>query len=73
MIIVNSPLMHDEIIETLENNAEPSFTFEKKEGIKLYFETNMENQEEAAAIAKQLIKKATQNLIIFSVRTEEYI
>lgn len=73
MIIVNSPLMHDKIIETLENSTEPSYTFQKKEGIKLYFETDMEDQEEAAALAKQMIKKATQNLIVFSVRTEEYI
>jgi len=73
MIIVNSPLMHDEIKEALEANEDPTYTFEKKEGIKQYFETNMEDQEEAASIAKQIIKDDVSSVIMFKVRTEEYL
>jgi len=73
MIIVNSPLMHDEIKEALEANEKPAYTFEKKEGIKQYFETDMEDQEEAASIAKQIIKDDVSSVIMFKVRTEEYL
>jgi len=65
--------MHDEIKEALEASDDPTFTFDKKEGIKQYFETDMEDQEEAAAIAKQIIKDDVSSVIMFKVRTEEYL
>ena len=36
MIIVNSPIMQDKIIEILEAVKEPTFEFVKKDGIKIY-------------------------------------
>jgi len=65
--------MHDEIKEALEANEDPTYTFEKNEGIKQYFKTDMEDQEEAAAIAKQIIKDDVSSVIMFKVRTEEYL
>lgn len=73
MIIVNSPLMHKEIIKQLELNEEPLYTFVKKEGIKLYFETDSEDQEKAANIAKQIIKNRVSDVIMVKVKTEEYL
>lgn len=72
MIIVNSPLMQNEMIEQLEGSTDPTFKFIKKEGIKLYFETSADNHEEAAKIAKQLIKEKVGNAIMFNVITQEY-
>jgi len=73
MIIVNSPLMHKQIQEQLELNEDPSFKFVKKEGIKLYFETDAEDLEKAVGIAKQVIKDKVSDVIMFKVKTEEYI
>lgn len=73
MIIVNSPLMHKKIQEQLELNEDPSFKFVKKEGIKLYFETDAEDLEKAVGIAKQVIKDKVSDVIMFKVKTEEYI
>lgn len=73
MIIVNSPLMHNEIKKQLELNEEPSYTFVKKEGIKLYFETNSEDQEKAVSTAKQIIKNKVSDVIMVKVKTEEYL
>lgn len=73
MIIVNSPLMHKQIQEQLELNEDPSFTFVKKEGIKLYFETDAEDPEKAVGVAKQVIKNKVSDVIMVKVKTEEYI
>jgi len=73
MIIVNSPLMHNEIKKQLELNEEPSYTFVKKEGIKLYFETDSEDQEKAVSTAKQIIKNKVSDVIMVKVKTEEYL
>lgn len=73
MIIVNSPLMHNEIKKQLELNEEPFYTFVKKEGIKLYFETNSEDQEKAVSTAKQIIKNKVSDVIMVKVKTEEYL
>lgn len=73
MIIVNSPLMHNEIKKQLELNEEPSYTFVKKEGIKLYFETDSEDQEKAVSTAKQIIKSKVSDVIMVKVKTEEYL
>lgn len=73
MIIVNTPLMHEEIKEQLEANDDPSYVFKKKNGIKLYFKTDLEDQEEAAGIAKKIIKEKVSDVIMVKVRTEEYL
>ncbi len=58
MIKVSSALKQNEIVELLnaydENGLE--FSFIRKEGIALYFETNASDLEAAAATVKQLIK-----------------
>lgn len=72
MIIVHSPLLYDEIKEQLETHQEPSYTLLKQEGIKLYFQTNHEDQEEAAGIAKKIIKEQVNDVLLFNVRIEEY-
>lgn len=73
MIIVNSPLMHKEIKKQLELNEDPSYTFIKEEGIKLYFETDEEDLEKAVDQAKQIIKNKVSNVIMVKVKTEEYL
>lgn len=74
MIIVNSAIMQDKIIEILESSEKASFKFSKKDGIRIYFETDMEDREEAAKIAKSEIKKdPIGGTLLFSVKTEEYI
>lgn len=74
MIIVNSPIMQDKIIEILESSDKGDFKFNKKEGIRIYFETSIENKEEAAKIAKSEIKNnPISGALIFKVKTEEYI
>lgn len=74
MIIINSPLMHKKIIALLESQETPSFTFIKQEGIKLYFESSIENSEEAAAKAKSIIKSDPLfSSLLIKVNTEEYI
>lgn len=74
MIIVNSPLMRKQIRELLENVDEPKYTFIKEDGIKIYFETDLEDNEEAAAIAKKTIKSSSfGSALMFKVNTHEYI
>lgn len=65
--------MHNEIKKQLELNEEPSYTFVKKEGIKLYFETDSEDQEKAVSTAKQIIKNKVSDVIMVKVKTEEYL
>lgn len=74
MIIVNSPLMQKKIQELLEGMDSPKYTFIKKEGIKAYYETDMEDEEAAATIAKKAIKSTDfGSALILKVKTEEYI
>ena len=72
MIIVNSPLMQEEIKAILEGIENPKFKFIKKSGIRLYFETDSTDLDEAALIAKAEIKKHPQaSTIYFSVKAEQ--
>lgn len=57
MISVNSPFMQKEIIALLENLENPSYTYIKKQGIQLYFETTSSNDDEAAAHVKKVRKE----------------
>ncbi|WP_240915931.1 hypothetical protein [Erysipelothrix sp. HDW6C] len=74
MIIVNSPIMQSKIqiiVEAIEN---PKFTFVKKDGIKLYFETDAEDKEAACRLVKAEIKKDPMaSAIMFTVKADEYI
>lgn len=74
MIIVNTPIMQKQVQKILEEMSNPIFEFKKKEGIKLYFETDMDNEEEAAKIAKKAIKSSSiGGTLMFKVNTGEYI
>lgn len=57
MIKVTSPFMQKEIIALLEKSDDPSYTYVKKQGIQLHFNTTSLNETEAADYAKQLLKK----------------
>ncbi|MEN1047347.1 uncharacterized protein LMUH8_2731 [Listeria monocytogenes] len=58
MIILNCPMKRDYITELLETYDKDGVTFKKKDekGMKLTFETNIEDEEKAAKIAKETIK-----------------
>ncbi|MGY3750603.1 hypothetical protein [Vagococcus acidifermentans] len=58
MIVVNSPMQQDAIIELLNQYDKDgvSFSYKNKQGIKLFFETNAEDLEAAAKLAKEEIK-----------------
>ncbi|MBM6615944.1 hypothetical protein JTF06_13715 [Desemzia sp. RIT804] len=70
MICVNSPFMQKEIIAVLESLENPAYTYIKKQGIQLYFETTSSNEDEAAAYAKKVLKEQSfAKGIAFSVLT----
>lgn len=58
MIILNCPMKRDYITELLETYDKDCVTFKKidEKGMKLTFETNIEDEEKAAKIAKETIK-----------------
>lgn len=58
MIFINAPISQDKMIDLLTNYNENgvTFTLKDKSGMKATFETNLEDQEEAAKIAKAAIK-----------------
>ncbi|GEN55931.1 hypothetical protein GCM10012290_04350 [Halolactibacillus alkaliphilus] len=58
MIEISSPTQQDKIIELLTTMTagDITFTYKEKKGIALYFETNTDDLEEAAKIAKKAIK-----------------
>jgi len=56
MIAINTPLQNDNIIKLLENQ-DGQFTFVEKKGIKLLFETTIEDKDAAAKLAREMIKK----------------
>ena len=62
MILVNSAMMQNAIIELLEENG---FKNTQKQGLKLYFETPTEDQTADAATAKQLIKTSPFGAALF--------
>nr|WP_252968722.1 hypothetical protein [Erysipelothrix rhusiopathiae] len=54
--------------------TDPKCTFVKKDGIKLYFETDMEDKDEACKRIKAEIKKDPMaGAIMFTVKADEYI
>lgn len=74
MIIVNSPIMQKQIQTIVEGLDNPKSTFVKKDGIKLYFEVDMEDKEEACKLIKAAIKKDPMaGAIMFTVKPGEYV
>ena len=66
MIKINSAMKQDEIIDLLNSHDnEVSFTFIKKEGIGLIFETNTDDLEMAAKLAKRLIREKKWSNILY--------
>ncbi len=59
MIIVNCALRQDDIVGIIENieiENEKVFKCSKKQGLQLYFECNLSDEQKAASIIKQTIK-----------------
>lgn len=56
MVVVHSPLMQDKLIKIVEACQTYEYKFIKKEGIKLYFEANTDDDDAAVAAAKKAIK-----------------
>ena len=73
MILLNAPIQQDKIIDTLTHYSEDgvSYTFVKKDGMKLYFETTADNEEEAAQLAKKIIKGTDYGSVLYFQATVE--
>ncbi|RST94186.1 hypothetical protein CBF35_10760 [Vagococcus salmoninarum] len=58
MIELNAPVQQDKMIEFLDGSEIEgvTFTFKEKKGMKLFFEVNSEDVEEAARTARNAIK-----------------
>lgn len=66
MIVVNCPLKQDFIIELLAGSNEAfSITFIKKEGIRLYFDTDCPDINQAIAYIKDKIKSTEIGKVLF--------
>lgn len=74
MIIVNCALRQEDIIdivETIEFENEKAFNFIKKEGIKLYFESNFSDEKNACSTIKQTIKNSDWGKVLYFNVVEE--
>lgn len=67
MIKVNSALQQDKIIELLNtfDDEEVHFTYSKKTGISLFFETDAEDLEKASKLAKSAIKSQSWGSVLY--------
>lgn len=68
MIKVNSAIQQEKIIDLLNNfhdEEEIQYTFLKKEGISLLFETTEKDVDKAAKKAKEIIKKECWGSILY--------
>lgn len=67
MIVLSAPIQQDQIIDLLTNYHENdiSFQFIKKEGIKLYFESNIEANEQTPRLVKDIIKSTPWGSVLF--------
>lgn len=74
MIVVNCALKQTDIVKVVEDielDNMKVFKFVKKEGIKLYFESTLEDDEKAVAIIKKAIKSAKfGSALLFNVLSE---
>jgi hypothetical protein len=64
MIVINAPLESDKIIELL-GNQNGQFTFVEKKGMKLFFETTVEDKVAAARLARETIKKESWGSVLY--------
>lgn len=62
MIIVNVAMMQEKVIQLLEKNG---FTYQEKQGLKLYFQEPSNDITTAAQIAKRLIKQSSFGSALF--------
>jgi len=67
MIKVNSAMQQEKIIDLLNDFDEEgiTFTYSKKQGISLFFETNAEDLEKAAKLAKSTITGQTWGSVLY--------
>ncbi|WP_440897645.1 hypothetical protein ACS127_06680 [Amphibacillus sp. Q70] len=67
MIEISSASQQDNIIELLNNLNEEGieYSFKEKKGISLYFETNAEDLEKAAKLAKSTIKRQPWGSVLY--------
>ncbi|GGB43248.1 hypothetical protein F3157_08980 [Virgibacillus dakarensis] len=67
MIEISSAVQQDKIIELLNNYSEEGtqFSFKDKKGINLYFETNANDLEKAAKLAKSAIKNQPWGSVLY--------
>jgi len=73
MVVINAPLQQDKIIDELKNYNKDgvSFRFIEKKAMKLYFETSLEDQEQAARLARQAIKDTPWGSVMYFQATAE--
>ncbi|WP_239253643.1 hypothetical protein [Listeria ilorinensis] len=67
MIIVNCPMKRDYVTDLLEKHDQDGITFKKvaEQGMKLSFETNIEDEEKAAKVAKEAIKATEIGAVLY--------
>lgn len=74
MIVVNCALKQDDVIKIVENievNNNKAFKFVKKQGLKLYFESNTEENDNSTSMIKKSIKSSSfGSMLYFSVTVE---
>lgn len=68
MIVVNCPLQQDEIVKMVENieiENKKEFKFVKKQGMKIYFESNYSDIEKACLTIKKKIKETELGKVLY--------
>lgn len=74
MIVVNCPLKQDEIIkmvEDIEIENKKEFRFVKKQGMKIYFESDYSDVQKACSTIKQEIKNSDLGKVLYFNVVEE--
>lgn len=72
MVIVTSPLMKDKVRALVEEVTEIEVKHIKTEGINMYFETNVSDDEAISILKKKIKSDPISNSLIIKVR-KEYI
>ncbi|WP_297376188.1 hypothetical protein [uncultured Helcococcus sp.] len=72
MVIVTSPLMKDKVLKIVEEIEEIDVKHIKTEGINMYFETNVDDDQAISIIKNRIKSDPISNGIIIKVR-KEYI
>lgn len=74
MIVVNCPLKQDEIVkmvEDIEIENKKEFKFVKKQGMKIYFESDYSDADKACATIKKVIKESELGRVLYFNVVEE--